>query len=156
MDHPVPAHGKAWRNGVTVAIIISVLFIGLGIQQIMYQKDKDERDLCSETWAKGVIDVLDTRVNANDRVAEATVKRDRAERQRDNAVDDVLLLVRALQRQDPPPAPEEQQKRFEVALQKFFLARENLTHRQAALDNVVARADETKKKNPYPKFRCGG
>lgn len=154
--HHTAKHSQTWRNGVTAALILSVLFVALGVQQIMYQRDADDRDTCAETWSTEVITVLETRVTANDEVAAATRKRDRAERSRDNSVDSVLLLVRALQRQDPPPAPEEQQRRFEVALQRFFEARELLTARQAVLDEAQTKAEATKKNNPYPDYDCGG
>lgn len=160
MDQPNPVRrprmSGSRRRLIVVGLLVAAFLVGIGIQQINYQRGKDSRDACATTWATDVIDVLDVRVGANDRVTVATRKRDRAERGRDNAVDDVLLLVRALQRQDPPPAPAEQRDRFETALQRFFEAREKLTTRQRALDNVIDRANETKVKNPYPKYTCGG
>lgn len=150
------AHSKSWRNGVTAALILSVLFIALGIQQIAYQRGEDKQGRCATAWSTDLVDAVENRVAASDKVAVATRQRDRAERARDNAVDDVLLLVRALQRQDPPPAPEEQQRRFEVALQRFFEAREELTAKQDVLDDVQTQAEATKDKNPYPQYTCGG
>lgn len=141
---------------ITVVIIVSALMIGLGIQQIMFQRDRDARDACSQRWGNDVIDTLETRVSSNDKVAKATQSRDEASTERDNAVDSVLLLVRALQRADPPPSEDIQRDRFERALQRFFIAKGKLVKAQDHLDDVIAAAEKTKDANPYPVLNCGG
>lgn len=133
-EHPKTRHKARRTQLIVLAVVASLFVMGLGIQQSAYQR-------CYEAWGEDVIDTLDTRVSANDALAEAQTRRD-------ESVDQVLLVALAASTARPPMDPAVQRAQFAIALEEFGDARTELLA-------VLAKTDRTKKNNPYPALDCG-
>lgn len=123
---------------ITVLLVAAALMVGFGVQQARYQADASERQECYETWGRGVIDTLETRLAVTSRV-------ERAEEARADALDNIILTVTAL-RARPPEAVE---RDLDTTLSRFAAAK-------ARLERVTEQAARTRSNNPYPQLRCNG
>lgn len=128
-----------------VVLVFSALLVAIGVQQIRFQdqadayrRDAAARDACYERWGREVIRTRNTR-------DVAAKKEAAAEKARDEALDNVLLIVIGL-RSSPPTAVD---RDFDRTLARFAAAK-------ATLQSVEDRADTTRKRNPYPRLRCTG
>lgn len=146
---PTTAEQRAtfWhRRASTYLIVASIVVLVIATQMFLYQQQEDERrerdaarDACvaqfnedKARWATDLIEVLDARVTANNRLESAANERlDRLDR--------VVLVVIAL-RAVPPRATEAD---FDRALDRY----------EDALDSYRAQRAETvdtRSENPYP------
>lgn len=128
--------------GVTL-IVASFVVIAIGAQASLYQRNvasddarNRDQDRCVQAWGTEIVEALDVRVKANGRV-------DRATAERDEAIDEIILVIIRL-RQDPPKATDEDVSRV---LDRYYRV---LTR----LREVRATAEETREDNPYPELDC--
>lgn len=146
-ETPMNEHPKHSMSSVPGWVLIlvgaAVLMVGLGIQQVQFQRDADRRaeeaqriDVCYEKWGRDMIETLDRRISATGKVEAAnTVK--------GNALDRIILVVAAL-RNDPPAADE---RDLDRSLEQFIEAKQRL-------DMVKAEAEVTRVNNPFPVLNC--
>lgn len=141
------------RRGVRLAIVIliaSAIVIAMGWQQHLSNKNsiealrtaqstiarQDAQLVCVKAWAHEFTATTRTRVDARGAL-------DRATKARNDALDDVLLVVIGV-RQDPPTANNHD---FDKALHHYQIKLDHL-HR------VEARVTAVGNRNPYPQLRC--
>lgn len=139
---------KSWSEYSVPPIVLilmsaAIVMLGLGVQQIQFQRDADARaeeaqriDVCYETWGRDMITTLETRVTATGKV-------EKKEQVKDAALDAIILVVAAL-RADPPTAVEGD---FDRTLVRFADAK-------AALEEQREKAETTRDENPYPVLNC--
>lgn len=126
---------------VTVLIAAFLMLAGFGIQQTRYQANADDYDACVRTWGEDLVDSVSARSKVASKVTDA-------ETARDNAVDNVILVVSRFSGKGATPAEEEQGRReFRAALADFTAAK-------AMLTDVKNEQENTKASNPYPKLSC--
>lgn len=144
--HPVAESRKQHSRSGWTAVVVGIVLVLFGAQQVQYQTGRDDdadrlanTAACISTWgvamsdwASDVVDTITTRTDA-------TAKLDAAKARRDNAVDQVVAVV-ILARTVPPRADEAD---FDAALRKFAQAKANLRHVQTV-------TKQTRQANPYP------
>jgi hypothetical protein len=123
-----------------LVVIVSLLLLGLGVQQTLFQKASEERATCYAKWGEEVTQTLDARSFAG-------TKLQNKERTRDDAVDDVLLVALGAFKDQPPLSDEERRRRFGEALTDFGIAKKELAAEYKS-------ADMTKRENTYPALDC--
>lgn len=141
--HPKNKHPfRGPRRGV-VLLIVSVFFVTLGVQQLLFQDQKNkeqerqrQQNACIEKWGEETTETITLR-------SDATKELRKAEKRRDDKVDRILLLVIAL-RAEPPEATNDD---FNNALLEFATAKANL-------DAVRKSVRSTTNENPYPLLVC--
>lgn len=120
-----------------VAVLVSSLVVvGLGIIQVIYQRNLADRNTCQEAWARDVTDTLTTRVDATSALTAATQERDAALR------DVVEVLV---ERGVTPAEAEEGDLRAARAVYEEASARVLV---------LQAQVEQTRQDNPYPTLEC--
>ena len=125
---------------VIVLLIVSALMVGFGVQQAIYQHRASQRDACYETWGRRLISTVNTRTESNVRIG-------KAQKGRDDALDNIILVVIALRSQNPPLSKAEQDKRFGDVLAQFASAK-------SRLDRVQREGGATRANHPYPRLHC--
>lgn len=125
---------------VTVLLIAAALMVGFGIQQVRYQGQASDRDACYEAWGQELYTAITSRTRASLRVEEARSDRD-------DAIDNILLLFIAFNDEKPPPTEREQERRFREALAQFAQAK-------TRLDTALTRVGNTRDRFPYPDLNC--
>lgn len=156
-EKPTPAPGTKHLTWFGVVILVgSLLIVGFGIQQALYQNDRDDRDVCLNTWGQEFTEVFQERAKATAALQEAEQPLRQAENRRNNAVDDVLLVVKESMETDRED-PEQQainQARFTNALRRFTVAKAELVEAQAAYKVAQDEVTKTRDENPVPMLNC--
>lgn len=119
-----------------VILVAAALVLGLGIQQFLYQRDRDDLVECFKAWGTGMTDTLDKRSAAN------TVL-EQKKKDRDDAVDGIISVV--LNANNNPDRDYE--VAFSTALAKWQTAKVEL---KAELKTIK----DTREENPYPELDC--
>lgn len=150
-DPPETPRPRLWQRPVTlpiVAVLVGCFFVGLGVQQLTYQHGQEQDEArsaeqlaCVRQWGKDFRAVTRTRVAANVRVEEVR-------RAKDDALDNVVLFIISTRAADPPPPPKVAERGFTRVLQRFAVAKSDLTRAEQ-------RVQTTRNRNPYPHLRCG-
>lgn len=158
-------HSRETREGVrlgAVILICSMFVLLIGGQTFLEQRNDraDEKRIsdavdrldtrtgqltdlidCIQTWGQDFADVTTTRVGQN--AATGTVDLERAEKRRNDALDQIILTVIAF-REIPPQADDED---FDRVLTEYAAAIRNL-------NKVSREVDVTRASNPYPALEC--
>lgn len=129
---------------LAVIVLMGAIITTFGIQQARYQQQQEEFNQrsnalfeCVSDWGDHLISDIYTARRLNTAISEAETKRD-------DAVDNVLLVVIALQA--VPPEANEQD--FSDALMEFVRTK-------TALVKEKRQAARARASNPYEKMNCG-
>jgi hypothetical protein len=139
---PTPAHGprRGLPSKALLLLIAAALVIAIGVQQSLYQRDASRRDACYESWGQDLYASITQRTKAN-------VALEGAREDRDDAVDNIVLLFIAFEREVPRPTQAEQRRRFREVLGSFAEAK-------SRLESAQRRAEGTRARNPYVNLNC--
>ena len=121
---------------VVALLIAASVLIGLAIQQTLYQRSANEQEACYNSWGEELSTTITTRTDAN-------IRLQRASRRREEAVDNIILIVIALRR-TPPEAADRDLTRV---LAQFAQAKQQL-------DKAQRSAVRAQTNNPYPLLDC--
>lgn len=140
-----------------VLLITSVFFISVGASALLFQRQQDASDKqfaatqeCLNDFAQEFSEAANARSDVATELDAAQDARDKAELNRDNALDDIIDIVTKA-RLDPPRATEED---FDKALATFAKAKAKLVDAQKIYDDARDKFDKVKKASPYPKADC--
>jgi hypothetical protein len=159
------------KQGRRLLLIIAVLaasfvVIGLGVQQVLYQKalenqrEEDKRDAdrdaalvgCLQDWGDDIVSTIQNRSAATAGLDRAQTRLDKAVRRERASTAAVLLTVGGL-RQVPPTASLAD---LDTVLNQFPMIRARVDAAQQAVDQAQAESDATRALNPYqpPRLAC--
>lgn len=134
---PMLKNRPSWPTTAgVIVLVVGLIVVGFGVQQAKFQADQDAFRECVSGWAEDTTDTLETRTQVTGRLGDA-------QSAREDAVDNIILVVIGLQATPPTATTRE----FATVLQAFAAAR-------SRLNDAERRAAMTRADNPYPALRC--